>query len=67
MDNRKLTRIDFNSDVELINNDVSIKGVSHNLSIGGMFIETSGKLEVDTNVTLWPNLTSILQKSKMFV
>jgi hypothetical protein len=50
MDNRKLTRIQFKSNVELINNDVSVKGVIHNLSIGGMFVETAGKLDIDADV-----------------
>ncbi len=50
MDNRKLIRIQFNSNVELINNDISVKGNINNISIGGMFVETAGKLEINTDV-----------------
>lgn len=50
MDNRKLPRMQFDSNVELINKDISIKGQIHDLSMSGMYIETSGKLEIDTDV-----------------
>ena len=50
MDNRKLPRMQFESNVELINNDISIRGQIHDLSMSGMYIETSGKLEINTDV-----------------
>ena len=50
MDNRKLPRMQFKSNVELINKDISIKGQIQNLSMQGMFVETSGKLDIDSDV-----------------
>ncbi len=50
MDKRKLPRIEFKSDVELVNRDISIKGLAHDLSLSGMFVETVGILEPDTDV-----------------
>ena len=50
MDNRKLPRMQFKSNVELINKDISIKGQIQNLSMRGMFVETSGKLDINSDV-----------------
>ena len=56
MDKRKLPRLQFKSNVELINKDISIKGLIHDLSMAGMFVETSGKLNLDTDVDVRINM-----------
>ncbi|MBN2038836.1 MAG: PilZ domain-containing protein [Spirochaetes bacterium] len=68
MDNRKLPKMQYASNVELINKDISIKGQVHDLSMSGMYVETSGKLEpetdVDVKISLGENSNKFLLKLK---
>ncbi len=58
----------FKCDVELINKDISIKGLIHDLSMNGMYVETSGKLdlktEVDVKIFLGENCSKVLLNLK---
>ena len=50
MTQRKATRVIFKSEGEITFNDITIKGQIENLSLRGMFLKTSAKIDTNTNV-----------------
>ena len=50
MHKRKLPRMQLKADVEIIHNDIIIKGEIDNLSLTGIFVKTSEYIENNTDV-----------------
>lgn len=52
MNKRKLPRMLFDADVEIITNDKTILGEVGNISMSGIFVKTDENITVNTNVEI---------------